>query len=117
MADAFAQAGLNVVRYSGWTTRARSSGGYEPGRPLCVMWHHTASSTSPDNDAYYMCYSSSDRPICNVMIDRAGTVWCLGAGATNTNGKGRSLGFSNGTVPSDSMNTYAVGMEICNNGV
>ena len=117
MADAFEQAGLTVVRYSGWTTRARSTGGFESGRPLAVMWHHTASSASPDSDAYYMCYSSSDKPICNVMVDRTGTVWCLAAGATNTNGKGNSIAFSHGTVPKDSMNQYAVGMEICNNGV
>jgi hypothetical protein len=117
MADWFQQAGLAVVRYEGWTTRARSSGGYEPGRPLCVMWHHTASSASPQDDAYYMCHTSSDRPICNVMVDRAGTVWCLAAGATNTNGKGDAKSFSRGTVPANSMNSYAVGMEICNNGI
>lgn len=117
MADAFREAGLKVVEYSGWKERARSTGGYDPGRPLCCMWHHTASNTSPDNDAYYMCYSSPDRPITNLMIARDGTVWCLAAGATNTNGKGKSLVFSTGTVPADSMNTHAVGMEICNNGV
>jgi N-acetylmuramoyl-L-alanine amidase len=116
MADKFRQAGLNVVEYKDWKTRARSSGGYEPGRPLCVMWHHTASSTSADNDAYYMCFTSPDRPICNVMIARDGSVWCLGAGATNTNGKGNSMSFSRGSVPQDKMNEYAVGVEMCNAG-
>src|SRR5262245_3775622 len=116
MADEFRRAGLSVVEYKGWTTRARSSGGFEPGRPYCVMWHHTASVAAPDNDAYYMCYTSSDRPITNVMVDRAGTVWCLAAGASNTNGKGYAVTFSRGTVPNDSMNTYAVGMELCNGG-
>lgn len=117
MADILRAAGCSVVEYSGWTTRARSSGGYEPGRPLCVMWHHTASSTSAQNDANYMCNGSPDRPLCNIMIARDGAVWVLAAGATNTNGKGKSVGFSRGTVPADSMNSYAVGMEICNNGV
>jgi len=119
LADALEGAGVNVVRYEGWTTRSRSTGGYEPGRPWCVMWHHTASppSSPPQNDAYYMCYTSENRPVCNVMVDRTGTVWCLAAGASNTNGKGYALHFSKGTVPNDSMNTYAVGMEICNNGV
>lgn len=117
MADAIEAAGVPVVRYSGWTTRSRSTGGYEPGRPLCVMWHHTASATTPDNDAYYMCYSSDSRPITNLMVDRTGTVWVLAAGATNTNGKGKSLSFSRGKVPQDRMNEYAVSMEICNNGV
>ena len=117
MADAFEEAGLVVVRYKDWTLRARSSGGYEHGRPLCVMWHHTASSTTPDNDSYYMCYSSDNRPVSNVLIARDGTVWCLAAGATNTNGKGNSMAFSRGSVPTDKMNEYAFGMEIANSGV
>jgi len=110
-------AGLTVVEYDGWPTRARSSGGYASGRPVCVMWHHTASSTSPANDAAYMCHGSDSRPIANLLVARDGAVWVLAAGATNTNGKGQSLRFSRGTVPADSMNTWAVGMEIANNGV
>lgn len=116
MADDLAAAGLRVVRYQGWTTRSRSSGGYDHD-PLCVMWHHTASQTSAENDCYYMCHSSGDRPICNLYIARDGQVWVLAAGATNTNGKGRSLTFSQGAVPTDKMNVNAVGMEIGNNGV
>lgn len=118
MANWLREAGLDVVEYDGWKTRSRSSGGYDPGRPVVVMWHHTASSTSPENDAYYMCYTSSDRPICNVMMDRTGKAWVLAAGCTNTNGKGGPVTIPpSNTVPKDSMNTYAVGMEICNNGV
>jgi N-acetylmuramoyl-L-alanine amidase len=45
-------------------------------------------------------------------------VWVMAAGATNTNGKGSGVRTtSKGTVPADSMNTYAVGIEIGNNGV
>lgn len=117
MADWFRAAGLDVVEYEGWKTRSRSSGGYESGRPWGVMWHHTASSTSPENDASYMCYGSSDRPIANLLIARNGFIWVLGAGATNTNGKGSGVHWSRGAVPTDSMNTYAVGMEIANSGV
>ena len=116
-ADWLRAAGVTVVEYQGWKTRARSSGGYEPGRPYCCMWHHTASKTDPASDANYMCNVSDSRPIANVLIDRAGTCWVLAAGATNTNGKGRSITFSRGTVPSDSMNSYAFGIEIANNGV
>lgn len=116
LADDLEAAGLRVVRYQDWKTRARSSGGYDA-QPLCVMWHHTASKTSPENDCYYMCYSSGDKPICNLLVARDGQVWVLAAGATNTNGKGRSLSFSRGTVGTDSMNKCAVGMEIANNGV
>src|SRR5262245_23525648 len=103
-------AGLSVVEYDGWTTRARSSGGFDTGRPWGVMWHHTASNASPQNDADYMCHGSSDRPICNLMITREGEVWVLAAGATNTNGKGGPWTWSKGQVPKDSMNTYCVGM-------
>ncbi len=116
LADAYRAAGLTVVEYQGWQTRARSSGGFAAGRPVCTMWHHTASSTTPQNDASYMCNGSSDRPIANVLIARDGSVWVLAAGATNTNGKGNALSFSTGTVPADSMNTWAIGVEIANAG-
>lgn len=116
LADELRAAGCNVVEYEGWQTRARSSGGYSA-MPLCVMWHHTASNTSPGNDASYMCHGSSDRPIANLLIARNGEVWVLAAGATNTNGKGGPLSFSRGTVPVDSMNTRALGCEIANTGV
>ena len=115
LADELRSAGCNVVEYQGWQTRARSSGGYSS-PPLCVMWHHTASNTSPANDASYMCNGSSDRPIANILIARNGEVWVLAAGATNTNGKGGPLTFSRGTCPADSMNTRAIGVEIANTG-
>lgn len=116
LADELRGAGCNVVEYDGWQTRARSSGGYAS-PPLCVMWHHTASNTTPANDASYMCHGSSDRPIANLLIARNGDVWVLAAGATNTNGKGGPLSFSRGQCPTDSMNTRAVGVELANNGV
>jgi len=83
------------------------------------MWHHTASSVSWDGqrDADYCTVQDSDRPLANLYIQRNGTVWVLAAGATNTNGKGNSIQFSRGTVPTDSMNTRAVGVEMGNNGV
>ena len=117
MANWFREAGLKVVEYDGWKTRARSTGGYATGRPWCVMWHHTASNTTPENDANYECNVADAKPICNVNIARDGTVWVLAAGATNTNGKGMATKFSKGTVPADSMNVYAFGIEIANNGV
>jgi hypothetical protein len=116
LASELRSAGCTVVEYSGWQTRARSSGGFSA-LPLCVMWHHTASNTTPANDASYMCNGSSDRPIANILVARTGEVWVLAAGATNTNGKGGPLTFSRGQVPLDGMNTRAVGCEIANNGV
>ena len=115
-ADWLRAAGLNVVEVDGWQGRARSSGGYEPGRPWCVMWHHTASTTDPASDCHYMCHVADARPVANVLIARDGAVWLMAAGATNTNGKGHSMTFSRGTVPNDSMNSYAFGIEIANGG-
>jgi hypothetical protein len=117
LADWCRAAGLHVHEVDGWESRARSSGGYESGRPWAIMWHHTASSTSPQNDVNYMCYGSPDAPIANILLDRDGHVWVCAAGATNTNGKGGPTGFSKGNVPKDSMNTYAVGIEAANNGL
>jgi hypothetical protein len=118
LADVLRFVGLNVVEVDGWQTRARSSGGYADW-PLCVMWHHTASNPSSDGwgDVNYIATGSPDSPLSNLYIDRAGTVWVIAAGATNTNGKGQSIPFSRGTVPTDGMNARALGVEMANNGV
>jgi hypothetical protein len=113
-------AGLNVQEVAGWQTRARSSGAFASGRPLGVMWHHTASPASWDGarDANYCATGDPSAPLANVVIDRTGCVWVLAAGATNTNGKGGPLTrWSRGTVPLDSMNTHGFGIEFGNNGV
>jgi hypothetical protein len=118
MANWLRNAGLTVVEYQGWESRARGSGGYSD-YPLCVMWHHTASPPSWDGqkDADYCAVGDSDAPLSNLYIDRSGTVWVLAAGATNTNGKGKSINFSRGTVPADGMNSRAVGVEMGNDGI
>lgn len=118
LADELRAAGLTVVEFNGWRTRARGSGGYAS-NPLCVMWHHTASGASWDGqrDAAYCATGDPSAPLSNLYIQRDGTVWVLAAGATNTNGKGNSMKFSRGTVPQDGMNTRAVGVEMGNNGV
>lgn len=118
LANWLREGGCNVREYSGWQTRARGSGGYDS-NPLCVMWHHTASSVSWDGqkDADYIAQGDSDAPLANLYIDRSGLVWVIAAGATNTNGKGGPLSFSRGTVPVDGMNSRAVGIEMGNNGV
>lgn len=110
---------LAVVEYDGWQTRANNSGGFGSGRPWGVMWHHDASSpTSRIQDVLaYEARNASTAPICNVHVDRDATVYVLAAGRTNTNGKGNPVRWSRGTVPADSMNSYAVGMEISNSGV
>jgi hypothetical protein len=108
-------AGITVQEEPGWQTRARSSGGYDSGRPDHVMIHHTASGPSSDGqaDVNYMCYSSDNRPIANLYLSRSGKVWVMAAGATNTNGSGRCPHC--GTT--DNMNSRAIGIEPANDGV
>lgn len=118
LADVLRTAGLVVVELDGWQSRGRSGNKpYADGRPWCVMWHHTASGGDGRADADYCTFGSPDRPLANLVIGRDGVVYVCAAGPTNTNGKGGPLTFSRGTVPVDSMNDYAVGIEISNNGV
>ena len=118
MADVLRAAGLgNVNEYSGWQTRARGSGGYASGRPWCVMWHHTASSGSAKSAADYCTVQNPDAPVANIVLGSDAEIWVCAAGAVNTNGKGGPVTVSRGTVPVDSMNTYAIGIEAVNSGV
>lgn len=116
LADVCRNAGLAVLEQRDWQTRSRSSGGYNNGKPDHVMVHHTASGTSADGwpDCNYMSFNSSISPICNLYIDRAGTVYVLAGGATNTNGKGHD---PCGLVADNNMNTSAIGIEGANDGV
>lgn len=113
--DVVRRAGLVLVLEPGWETRARSSGGYDAGRPDHVMVHHTASNpgSDPHGDVDYMCHGSDSRPVANLYLSRSGAVTVMAAGATNTNGTG--------TCPhcgtTDNMNVRAVGIEAANNGV
>src|SRR6188472_2554411 len=108
--------GIEVVECDGWKTRARSSGGFASA-PLGIQWHHTASSTSPENDTAWQTEGSDDAPIGNGTIMRDGSVWMVAAGASNTAGKGGPLTLSRGTVPLDSGNSTTWAFEVANNGV
>lgn len=117
LADWCSEEGLSVVQYSGWQTRARSSGGF-PSTPLGVQWHHTAGSGSnPQADCDWMWRNSSDRPIGNIYLARDGKVWIGAAGAANTAGKGGPYPLSRGTVPQDQGNTRTFAIEAANSGV
>ena len=109
LADVLRRAGLTVIELDGWPSRARGSGGYDAGRPSTVMVHHTASppSSSGRPDAEYCALYDDDAPLSNLCLDRDGVWWVLAAGATNTNGAGGPLG----SVPEDSMNSHAIGIE------
>jgi peptidoglycan hydrolase-like protein with peptidoglycan-binding domain len=116
--DVLRAAGLTVRENgttNGWQSRARSSGGF-PAAPVCVFWHHTASSTSPESDLSYMINGSPDEPVGNMLIDRDGACWPIAAGASNCAGKGGPMNFSRGSVPKDSGNTTGWQIEVANNG-
>jgi hypothetical protein len=119
LADVLRRAGLAVVEYPDWQSRANKSGGYGEGRPWGVMWHHDAASEGASDQARadYEAVNSPEAPVANLHVMRSGEVWVLAAGRTNTNGKGAGVTWSKGAVPTDSMNSYAVGMELSNTGV
>ena len=120
LADVLRANGLTVIDsgygIDGWENRARSSGGF-PETPLGVQWHHTASSTSPENDIAWQIYGCDDAPVGNMLLARDGSIWLVAAGAANTAGKGGPLSLSRGTIPLDSANTRTVAIEVANNGV
>jgi hypothetical protein len=101
---------------AGWETRSRNSGGF-PVTPLAVVFHHTASKTSPYNDLSYMIDGSPDAPVGNMLLDRDGVVWPVAAGAANTAGKGGPAAMSRGVIPLDQGNTHTWNIEAANNGV
>ena len=109
------QCGENSIN-AGWQTRARSSGGF-PSAPKGIVWHHTASKTSVESDLAWMIDNCDDAPVGNMLIDRAGIVWPIAAGASNCAGKGGPASFSRGTVAKDSGNTGCWNIEVANNGV
>jgi len=119
MADVLRAAGCEVVEHLGWEKRARSSGGYEPGRPWAIFWHHTASrpGTSSASNVAYIITGSPVAPVANLYLHTDGVYHVCAAGATNTNGKGNAMPVSKGTIPSDQANTYAVSIEAGNDGV
>ena len=105
----------NVIEEPSWMTRGRGSGGYTKG-PLAIGVHHTASKTSPENDKRYMWHNADAKPIGAVLLDREGKVHVGCAGATNTQGKGKSLKCSTGTIPENKQNEYVFSIEGANAG-
>ena len=120
--DVLRNAGVNVVEYSGWKNRSRSSGGFTG--LYGILCHHTASSTTPANDLNYMVYGSPDAPVSNGLLDRTGTFTIIAGGASNHGGRGGGSAdgggepwvTSRGTIPPDSSNSYTFGIEAANAG-
>lgn len=115
LADVCRAAGLRVLEYDGWETRARSSGAIAD--LMGVVVHHTASDTTPQNDADYIARYADAAPIAQLFLDRDGVVWVIAAGAANHAGKGGPYTTSAGVIPLDSANTRTIGIEAANTGV
>lgn len=115
LADVCRRSGRPVVDVDGWQTRSRGSGGYDDAKPDHVMVHHTASPPSSDGwpDVEYCTFWDDDAPLCNLYLDRAGTIYVCAAGATNTNGAGSDPCRH---IADDTMNTAAIGIEAGNDG-
>ena len=117
LSEAGCAVGVNPIN-EGWERRSRSSGGFDNDRSILgIQWHHTASATSVNNDLSYMIDGSPDRPVGNVLLDRAGIFWPVAAGAANTSGKGGPNNFSRGVCPLDKGNTTLFSIEIACDGV
>lgn len=100
-----------------WKRRARSSGGYDSGKPNHIIDHHTASGPASDGwpDVNYMLFNTNNpnRPTANLYIARNGTIYVMAAGATNTNGIGSD---PCNVTALNNMNRDAIGVEAGNVG-
>lgn len=112
LAAVLRDAGLTVYEDAGWQTRARSSGGFDPGYPSAIVVHHTASSTSPANDAAYIARNAEYAPIAQLLLDRTGAYWVCAAGAANHAGSGGPWA----DIPADGANSRTIGIEAANAG-
>lgn len=118
MADAFRKNGLRVKEVKGWKTRGREAN-FDP---RGVMFHHTVSSpkggpapalgTVLKGKPKTSSEPAVPGPLCNVLVDRDGTVLLIAAGRSNHAGKGGP--FRN--IPQHSANSFIAGVEVENNG-
>ena len=115
LANVMRAVGLVVIEVDGWERRGRQNNSGYSLVPTTVMNHHTASDTSAENDVNYMTFNADVAPLANLYIARNGDVHVMAGGPTNTNGEGEDTW--GGGVPEDSMNSYAVGIEMGNTGV
>lgn len=106
--------GLKVVEISGWKTRGRpaSTGGFSP---RGIMAHHTGSKANGVGVAsgtLVVGRMDLPGPLCQLSLDRQGTVYVVAAGRANHAGKARSVRF----VRAGDGNTQTLGIEAQNSG-
>jgi hypothetical protein len=103
--------------YEGYSTRSRSSGGFDD---ICgVLMHHDADPAGGSDDSVldYEYKNADDRPIGNFHVQRDGDIWIGAAGASNHAGKGGPVSTSKGTIPLDAGNKFLIGIEASNSGL
>ena len=107
--------GLKVEEVDDWRSRGRpaSSGGFAPVGVLC---HHTATGKSSSKSAVLnlLVRGRSDLPgpLCQLGLDRDGTVYIVAAGRANHAGKAKA----SGTVAAGDGNRLYIGIEAFNDG-
>lgn len=114
LADACRTSGLKVVELPGWKTRSRpaSTGGFDPEGVLC---HHTGSSGDGRKVADSMALVGRPDlppPLCQLALDRDGTVYVCAAGRANHAGKAKA----HGGLPAGDGNELYIGIEAMHAG-
>lgn len=107
MADTLRTAGVRVVEYDGWRTRA-TSGTFTP---RAVLWHHDASAAGPSPSMPHMIAeignTTTPPPLSQAWVDTAGVWHLIAAGRANHAG----IGAGWGRIPANEGNRYAIGVE------
>ena len=114
LADAARKSGLRVVGLPGWKSRGRpaSTGGFDPMGVLC---HHTAGESDSRDYVEWMAYTGRTdlpAPLCQLALDRQGTVYVCAAGRSNHAG----TSGGSGPIPRGDGNALLVGIEAMNTG-
>lgn len=112
LADVLRDAGLDVVEVPGWEKRGASAGF----SPTHVVAHHTAAGGTKPVPSLGVVRDGRDTiagPLCQILIGRDRRVYVIASGKANHAG----LGGPWGEIPRNAANSYAVGIEIENDGV
>jgi hypothetical protein len=116
LANAARKSGLRVVELPGWKARGRpaSTGGFDPMGVLC---HHTAGASNSRDYVEWMAYTGRPSeglpaPLCQLALDRQGTVYVCAAGRSNHAG----TSGGSGPIPRGDGNALLVGIEAMNTG-
>lgn len=112
LADVCRTSGLPVVEVAGWRTRGRD-GRFNPRGTLV---HHTGTGTAAGSHSVVALLVKGrpdlDGPLCQLGLDRDGTVYVIAAGRGNHAGKAKAFAG----VPAGDGNELWLGIEAFNSG-